>query len=58
VTLAMVGFATILYGSMVLYFTKRNSRRSAGLENKRIEGLTEEETAELGDESPRFVFTI
>jgi hypothetical protein len=54
----MVAFASIIYGFMWFYFTKRNSRRSAGLENKKIEGKTEEEIAEMGDKSPRFAFTI
>ncbi len=58
VTLAMVAFASILYGCMWLYFAKRNARRSLGLEDKKIEGKTEQEVAEMGDESPRFVFTI
>ena len=57
-TLGMVAFASILYGYMWLYFAKRNSRRNIGLEDKKIEGKTEHEVAEMGDESPRFVFTI
>jgi hypothetical protein len=43
---------------MSLYFTQRNLRRSAGLEDKTMEGMTEQEIAEMGDESPRYVFTI
>ena len=57
-TLAMVAFASIIYACMSLYFTKRNERRSTGLEDKKIEGKTEQEIAEMGDESPRYVFTI
>jgi hypothetical protein len=58
VTLAMVGFASVLYGCMSLYFRRENSRRNAGLEGKSVEGKTEEEIAEMGDESPRYIFTI
>jgi hypothetical protein len=58
VTLAMVGFASVTYGCMSLYFMKRNARRSSGLEDKRIEDKTEEEIGEMGDESPRYVFTV
>jgi len=54
----MVAFASIIYACMSLYFTKRNERRSTGLEDKKIEGKTEQEIAEMGDESPRYVFTI
>jgi hypothetical protein len=54
----MVAFASIVYACMSLYFTKRNERRSAGVEDKKIEGKTEQEIAEMGDESPRYVFTI
>jgi hypothetical protein len=54
----MVGFASVLYGCMSLYFRRENLRRSAGLEGKKVEGKTEEEIAEMGDESPRYIFTI
>jgi hypothetical protein len=54
----MVAFASIIYACMSLYFRQRNSRRKEGLENKTVEGKTADEIAEMGDESPRFVFTV
>ena len=58
VTLAMVAFASCLYGLLSLYFSRRNAQRAAGSEDGQVEGMTEEEIAELGDDSPRFLFTI
>ena len=57
-TLAMVAIASIIYGCMSMYFTKKNRRRKGGLEGKKAEGKTEEEIAEMGDESPRYGFTV
>lgn len=53
----MVAMATVLYAIMWFYFKRENKRRSAGKEDARIVGKTEEEIAEMGDENPRFVFT-
>lgn len=59
VSLAMVGMATALYGFMWFWYDRENKRRAAGQGSKpEHELLSEEELAELGDESPRFVYTI
>jgi len=58
VTLAMVAFAVAVYGFMWFYFARVNARRARGEEDWKIEGMSEEEIAELGDDSPRFVYTI
>jgi hypothetical protein len=47
----MLAYCAIIYGGMSIYYTHRNNRRAAGLENHTIEGMSEEEIAELGDES-------
>ena len=57
-TLALVGFASLLYAAMTLYFVHANRRRKEGKEDDRIEGMANEEIVELGDESPRYVYTI
>lgn len=57
VTLAMVALASGIYAFMSAYFFSRNKRRADGKEDHRIQGLSEEEVKELGDDSPRFVFT-
>jgi hypothetical protein len=43
---------------MSAYFSKINKRRASGEENGKIAGLSSEEVDELGDRSPRFVFTV
>jgi hypothetical protein len=54
----MVAFAVAVYGFMWFYFARVNARRARGEEDYKIEGMTEEQIAELGDDSPRFVYTI
>ncbi len=53
----MVGFATVLYGCMSLYFMRVNARRERGDEDGRVQGMSEDEVREMGDRSPRFRFT-
>jgi hypothetical protein len=43
---------------MSFYFTRRNARRKAGAEDWTVQGKTEEEVAEMGDENPGYEFTI
>ncbi|KAL4782701.1 histidine phosphatase superfamily [Aspergillus varians] len=54
VTLAMVGFAGIVYGIMWVYYGWKNKQRDQGLEDHKIAGMTDEEIEEMGDMSPRF----
>ena len=56
--MAMVAFAIACYA--VLWFTLRNinTRREKGEEEHLIAGMSDEEVAELGDDSPRFRYTI
>ncbi|KAJ9145473.1 Flap endonuclease 1 [Pleurostoma richardsiae] len=54
VTLAMVGMACVLYGFMSFWYRQLNKRRDAGETEPKHEGLSDDELAELGDESPRF----
>ena len=56
--MAMVGFACICYCIMWFHFNKMNSKRERGEEEHLIEGMSDEEVAELGDDSPRFRYTI
>ncbi|KAL4977929.1 hypothetical protein BDW66DRAFT_165317 [Aspergillus desertorum] len=54
VTLALVGFAGIVYGFMWAYYLWKNRRRDQGHENEKVAGKTDEEIEEMGDMSPRF----
>ncbi|KAE8351361.1 histidine phosphatase superfamily [Aspergillus coremiiformis] len=57
VTLCLVGFAGIVYGLMWLYYRQKNIRRVQGLEDENVAGMTDEEIEELGDKSPRFIYS-
>ena len=58
VTLALVGSASAIYGLLWWVLANENRKRREGKADHRAEGMTEEEIAELGDESPRFMYTI
>lgn len=54
----MVAFASSVYAFMWFYFARVNARRARGDEDHRIQGMSDHEINELGDDSPRFVYTI
>lgn len=55
--MAMVAFAIVCYAVLWYAFRKINMRREKGEEGHLITGMTDEDIAELGDDSPRFKFT-
>lgn len=58
VSLSMVGMATMIYGFMWFWFNRENKRRSTGDMAAHHQSLSDDELAELGDQSPHFVYTI
>jgi hypothetical protein len=54
----MVLLATSIYGFMSWYLARLNKARREGREDAKVENMTSEEIEELGDESPRFMFTV
>ena len=54
----MVACACLYYAFMWFWFARINARRARGEEDHLIEGMSDEEIAEMGDDSPRFVYTI
>ncbi|KAL8654294.1 MAG: hypothetical protein Q9226_003494 [Calogaya cf. arnoldii] len=58
VTLAMVGMANVIFAFMSWYLSKQNDRRRRGEEDAKVANMSEDEVAELGDKSPRFVYTV
>lgn len=46
-----------MYGILWWWFGRVNRRRAAGLEDEKMHNKSDDEIAELGDESPRFVYT-
>ena len=58
VTLGLVAFATLIYGFMSWFLARENRRRQEGKEDAKMINMTDQEIEELGDASPRFVYTI
>ncbi|KAI1657027.1 DNA-repair protein rad2 [Daldinia decipiens] len=54
VSLSLVGMAACIFGFMWFWFARENKRRSEGPLAPAHENLSEDELAELGDESPRY----
>ncbi|KAK8084113.1 putative MFS transporter [Apiospora saccharicola] len=57
VSLSMVGMAVGIYGFLWFWFRRENQRRAAGQVSPKHQHLSEEELAELGDESPHYRYT-
>ncbi|KZM27327.1 uncharacterized protein EKO05_0009427 [Ascochyta rabiei] len=57
VTMAMVAFSIACFAVLWAHLSMLNSRRDKGEEDHLMQGKTEEEIAEMGDESPRFRYT-
>jgi hypothetical protein len=56
--MGLLALGAAIYAGMSLYFSFVNKRRRDGLENEAVEGLTSDEIEELGDRSPRYIYTI
>lgn len=54
----MVAMGTSLYGFMWFWYARANKKREARVISPNHESMTEEQLAELGDDSPYFHFTI
>jgi hypothetical protein len=54
----MVAWACLVYAFMSFYLSRINARRARGEEDDKIAGMSDAEINELGDRSPRFVFTV
>ncbi|CAK7219240.1 hypothetical protein SCUCBS95973_003752 [Sporothrix curviconia] len=58
VSIALLAYGIGIYGFLSYYYNMVNKRRAAGEEDHKMAGLTDAEIDALGDESPRFVYTI
>ncbi|KAL5121128.1 hypothetical protein ACEQ8H_000979 [Pleosporales sp. CAS-2024a] len=58
ITMALVGFAITCYAVLWAEFRRVNTRREQGDEDHLIAGRSDDEVAEMGDDSPRFRYTI
>jgi MFS family permease len=57
-TLGMVGLAAMIYAGMRFYYSKINDKRSKGEEDSKIEHMSDMQVEEMGDRSPRYVYTV
>jgi len=57
VTMGLLALAAAIYGGMSAYFSFANKRRRNGAEDNKVEGMTMDEVEELGDRSPRYIYT-
>ena len=53
----MVAFATSIFAFMSWILAQKNKRRLQGDEDARIAGMTDDQIEELGDASPRYMYT-
>lgn len=56
--MAMVAFAIACFAILWAHLGVLNSRREKGEDDHLMAGKSEEDIAEMGDESPRFRYTI
>ncbi|KAK6333795.1 hypothetical protein TWF730_003978 [Orbilia blumenaviensis] len=58
VTIAMACVGIIAYGTLLIYYITENKARDAGKRDYLVEGKSEKEIDEMGDDSPRFRYVI
>ncbi|KAF1920552.1 high-affinity nicotinic acid transporter-like protein [Ampelomyces quisqualis] len=58
ITMAMVAFAIACYTVLWIALKRINDRRDKGEEDHLMAAMTDDEVAELGDDSPRFRYTV
>ncbi|CAA9956429.1 hypothetical protein P3342_000048 [Pyrenophora teres f. teres] len=57
-TIGMLVLGIAIYSALHMYFRMKNNRKLSGKEDWRIEGKTEEQIAEMGEDNPRYLYTI
>ncbi|KAF9732185.1 transporter C1002.16c-like protein 8 [Paraphaeosphaeria minitans] len=57
-TIGLLCLGLCIYTSLYIWFRNANSRKLAGKEDWRIEGLSEQEAKELGEHNPGYLYTI
>ncbi|KAI4907182.1 hypothetical protein J4E90_009684 [Alternaria incomplexa] len=57
-TIGLLALGIAIYIALHFYFRMKNNRKLSGKEDWRIEGKTEEEIAEMGEDNPRYLYTI
>jgi hypothetical protein len=57
-TIGLLCVSTTLFTTLHFHWRAVNKRRAAGEEDRKVEGMSDEDIAEMGDKSPRFVNTL
>lgn len=57
-TMSLVAFSALIYAFMSWFLARVNKARREGKEDAKLQNLSDEEIEELGDASPRFVYTV
>lgn len=57
-TLGFGALSVVCHSIVWRQYSQANTKRAAGMEDGLIECMSEEEIRELGDRSPRFVYTV
>ncbi|KAJ4312922.1 hypothetical protein N0V84_009691 [Fusarium piperis] len=57
-TIGVLSLSLVLNGILFIHFSRQNKERREGKQDWKLEGKTEEEIEELGERSPRFMYTI
>lgn len=55
--MGLIALSSVVYILFWGWFRHQNRRKAAGKDDYKVEGLTEEEAEELGEENPRFMYT-
>ncbi len=58
VTLSLVGMSSAIYCFLWFWLRAENKARDGGKVDSKHEGLSDDELAELGDESPHFRYVV
>ncbi|GAB7361284.1 hypothetical protein MBLNU230_g1344t1 [Neophaeotheca triangularis] len=58
VTMSLVALGCVIYAFMYFHFDQENKKRERGDRDEKMSGLDEDEVLALGDENPKYRFTI
>jgi hypothetical protein len=57
-TIGLLALGIVLYTALTMYFRIQNKKKREGKYDYLMEGKTEEEIAEMGENNPRYMYTI
>ncbi|CAI6086878.1 hypothetical protein V2G26_009616 [Clonostachys chloroleuca] len=57
ISMGLIALSSVVYILFWAWFRHQNRRKAAGKDDHKIQGMTEEEAEELGEENPRFKYT-